>query len=167
VEQWCKTCKICISKKGLLGKGKSPLQIYNVGAPFEKLQRDILGPIPTTTPRNRYLLVVVDYFTKWVETFPLRNIKAKTMAEVFVNQVISRHGVLLEVHTDQGKNFESKLFAELMNLLGIRKTRTTALHPQSDGQVERQHQTIINYLAKYISENQRLGSLDSHVLISL
>lgn len=42
-----------------------------------------------------------------------------------------------------------------MNLLGIRKTRTTPLHPQSDGQVERQHQTIINFLAKYISENQK------------
>ncbi|XP_071579863.1 uncharacterized protein [Temnothorax nylanderi] len=84
-----------------------------------------------------------------------RNIRASTVAEVFVNQVISRHGVSLEVHTDQGKNFKSKLFAESMNLLGIRKTRTTALHPQSDGQVERQHQTIINYLAKYISENQK------------
>ncbi|XP_071650022.1 uncharacterized protein [Temnothorax longispinosus] len=67
----------------------------------------------------------------------------------------SVYGVPSEVHTDQGKNFESRLFAELMDLLGIRKTRTTALHPQSDGQVERQHQTITNYLAKYISGNQR------------
>ena len=50
---------------------------------------------------------------------------------------------------------ESKLFTELMEILGIRKTRTTALHPQSDGQVERQHQTITNYLAKYISSNQK------------
>ncbi|KMQ85118.1 integrase core domain protein [Lasius niger] len=139
VEQWCKTCKICISKKGPLGKGKSPLQIYNVGAPFERLQMDILGPLPITTSGNRYLLVIVDCFTKWVEAFPLKNIKARTVAEVFVSQIISRHGVTLEVHTDQGKNFESKLFAELMNLLIIRKTRTTALHPQSDGQVERQH----------------------------
>ncbi|XP_071652203.1 uncharacterized protein [Temnothorax longispinosus] len=155
VEEWCKTCKVCVSKKGPLGKGKSPLQIYNVGAPFERLQMDILGPLPITTSGNRYLLVIVDCFTKWVEVFPIRNIRASTVAEVFVNQVISRHGVPLEVHTDQGKNFESKLFAELMNLLGIRKTRTTALHPQSDGQVERQHQTIVNYLAKYISENQK------------
>ncbi|XP_071580822.1 uncharacterized protein [Temnothorax nylanderi] len=118
------------------------------GVLYKRLQMDILGPLPITTSGNRYLLVIVDCFTKWVEAFPLRNIRASTVAEVFVNQVISRHGVPLEVHTDQGKNFESKLFAELMNLLGIRKTRTTALHPQSDGQVERQHQTIVNYLAK-------------------
>lgn len=116
---------------------------------------DILGPLPSTRSGNKFLLVTVDCFTKWVEAFPLRNIRASIMAEVFVNQFISRHGVLMEVHTDQGRNFELKLFSELMRLLGIKKTRTTALHPQSDGQVERQHQTITNYLAKYISENQK------------
>ncbi|KMQ83432.1 integrase core domain protein, partial [Lasius niger] len=148
VEKWCRTCKICVSKKGPLGKGKSPLQIYNVEAPLERVQMDILGPLPLTKLGNKYLLVMVDCFTKWVEAFPIKNIRAKTVAEVFVNQFVSRHGVPVEIHTDQGKNFESQLFAELMRLLGIKKTRTTALHPQSDGQVERQHQTIINYLAK-------------------
>jgi len=116
---------------------------------------DILGPLPTTSSGNRYLLVIVDCFSKWVKTFPLKKIRAKTVAEVFLNQVVFRHGVPLKVHTDQGRNFESKVFAELMEILGISKTRTTALHPQSDGQVERQHPTITNYLAKYISSNQK------------
>ncbi|KMQ87095.1 integrase core domain protein [Lasius niger] len=113
---------------------------------------DILGPLPTITSGNRYLLVIVDCFTKWVEAFPLKNIKARTVAKVFVSQIISKHGVPLEVHTDQGKNFESKLFAELMDLLGIRKTRTTALHPQSDGQVERQLLYILNRMDR-LSDN--------------
>ncbi|KMQ86489.1 krab-a domain-containing protein [Lasius niger] len=155
IENWCKSCKVCVSKKGPTGKGKSPMQIYNVGNPFERIQMDILGPLPITSSGNKYLIVIIDCFTKWVEAFPLKNIRAKTVAEIFINEFVSRHGVPLEVHTDQGKNFESKLFAELMELLGIRKTRTTPLHPQSDGQVERQHQTIINYLAKYISQNQK------------
>ncbi|KMQ86926.1 integrase core domain protein [Lasius niger] len=155
VEEWCRTCKICVARKGPVGKGKSPLQIYNVGTPLERVQMDILGPLPLTKLGNKYLLVIVDCFTKWVEAFPVKNIRAKTVAEVFVNQFVSRHGVPVEIHTDQGKNFESQLFSELMRLLGIRKTRTTALHPQSDGQVERQHQTIVNYLAKYISQNQK------------
>lgn len=68
---------------------------------------------------------------------------------------MSRFGVPLELHTDQGRNFESKLFSGLSLLLGINKTRTTPLHPQSDSQVERQHRTILSYLTKFISENQK------------
>jgi len=98
---------------------------------------DIFSPLPITSSGNRYLLVVVDCFTKWMETFPLRNPRTKTIAKIFVNQVIFRHCISLELHTDQGRNFESKIFQELMCLLGIKKTRTTPLHPQSDGQVER------------------------------
>lgn len=84
----------------------------------------------------------------------MKNIRAETIAEVFVKQFVFRHKVPIEIHVDQGKNLESQLFSELMRLLGIKKTRTTAFHPQSD-EVKRQHQTIINYLAKYISENQK------------
>lgn len=59
------------------------------------------------------------------------------------------------MHTDQGKNFGSRFFQELTRLLGIKKTRTTAVHSQFDGQVECQHQTIINYLSKFIFDNQK------------
>jgi len=155
VENWCRSCKVCVSKQGPSGKGKFPLQIYNVGLSFQRVQIDVLGPLPKTDSGNRFLLVIVDCFTKWVEAFPVKNTRAKTVAEVFVREIISRHGVPSEIHTDQGRNFESKLFLELAELLGMKKTRTTALHPQSDGQVERQHQTIINYLAKFIAENQK------------
>ncbi|RLU16500.1 hypothetical protein DMN91_010568 [Ooceraea biroi] len=155
VEKWCATCAICIAKKGLSEKGKSPLQVYNVGAPFERIQVDILGPLPMSYAGSRYLLVVVDCFTKWPETIPLRNKRASTVAEALVNYVFSRHGVPLELHTDQGKNFESQLFQALTSLLEIRKTRTTPLHPQSDGQVERQHHAIFNYLTKFVEKNQK------------
>lgn len=60
VEDWCRSCKICVKRKGSSGKGNSPLQIYNVGTPFARIQMDILGPLPTTTIANRYLLVVID-----------------------------------------------------------------------------------------------------------
>ncbi|XP_020297845.1 uncharacterized protein LOC109862260 [Pseudomyrmex gracilis] len=108
-------------------------EIFNAGVPFERVQMDILCPFPASSSGNRYLLVVVDCFTKWVEAFSLKNVRASTFAEVFVSQVVSRFGVPLELHTDQGKNFESRLFQELSWLLGIKKTRTTAFHPQFDG----------------------------------
>jgi len=155
VEDWCRSCKVCVAKKGPSDKGKSELQLYNVGGPFERVQMDILGPFPTSYKGNKYLLVISDCFTKWVEAFPLKNFKAGTIAEIFVDQVISRFGVPLELHTDQGRNFDSRIFKELSQLLGIKKTRTTPFHPQSNGLVERQHQTLTNYLAKFVSENQR------------
>jgi len=94
---------------------------------------DVLGSLPLTISGNKYLLVVVDCFTKWVEAFLLKNIRAKTVKEIFLSQVVSRHEVLLEVHMDQRRNFESKVFRELLYALGIKKTRVSVLHPQSDG----------------------------------
>jgi len=67
--------------------------------------------------------------------------------------VISKFGILLELHTDQERNFDSRFFLKLALLLRIKKTRTIQFHLQSNGIVERQHQTITNYLAKFVSEN--------------
>ena len=131
------------------------MRIYNVGLPFERVQIDILGPFPITSLGNRYLLVVIDCFTKWVEAFPLSNMRTKTIAEIFVREIVCRYGVPLEVHTDLGRSFDSKLIIELSQLLGIRKTRATPLHPQSHDQVERQNRTILEYLSKYIRDNQK------------
>ncbi|KAL6421358.1 hypothetical protein ACFW04_014695 [Cataglyphis niger] len=75
--------------------------IYNAGVPFERVQLDVVGPFPTSSSENKYLLVISNYFTKWVEAFPLKNVRTKTVAETFVNQIISRFGVPSEVHTDQ------------------------------------------------------------------
>ncbi|XP_011630111.1 uncharacterized protein LOC105422453 [Pogonomyrmex barbatus] len=89
VEEWCRTCRICVAKKGATNKEKSPLQIFNSRAHFERIQMDILGPLPVSSSGNKYLLVVVDCFTKWVEAFPLKNMRATT-AEIFVNQYLSK-----------------------------------------------------------------------------
>jgi len=85
---------------------------------------DILGPFPVSSSGNKYLLVISNCFTKWVEVFPLKNFRTKTIAEIFVNQVISRFDVPLELHTDQERNFDSRLL-ELSLLLEIKKIRTT------------------------------------------
>ena len=73
----------------------------------------ILGSFPISSLGNRYLLVVTDCFTKWVETSPLSNMRTKTIAEIFVREIVCRYGVPLEVHTDKGHNLVSKLIKEL------------------------------------------------------
>jgi hypothetical protein len=134
---------------------------YNVGAPIERITADVLGPLPTSDLGNKYLLIVADYFTKWTEAFPLPHQEATKVAEVIVKEVVSRFGVPLSLHSDQGRNFESAVFSEMCSLLGIKKTRTTPLHPQSDGMVERFNRTPESQLSKFVSDHQR--DWDQHV----
>ena len=122
---------------------------YNVGAPMERIAIDVLGPLPTSESGNKYLLIVVDYFSKWTEAFPMQNQEAIVVAEILVN------GIPMSLHSDQGRNFESAVFSEMCRLLGIEKTRTTPLHPQSDGMVERFNRTLEAQLSKFVDDNQR------------
>ncbi|GBM18137.1 Retrovirus-related Pol polyprotein from transposon 297 [Araneus ventricosus] len=90
---------------------------------------------------------------------------ASTVAEELVRAWISRYGVPMILHSDQDTNFNSALFTELCKLLGILKTRTTALHPESDGMVERFNRTILNHLSLFVSKNQT--DWDTHLPLFL
>ena len=116
---------------------------------------DLIPNLPETANGNRHLLVVVDYFTKWVEAYPLKRMDAATIASVFVSEFVSRFGAPESLHTDQGKNFDSRLFKDVCQLLGIKKTGTTAYHPSGDGLVERFNQSLERLLSHYVAENQR------------
>ncbi|KAF8784306.1 Retrovirus-related Pol polyprotein like [Argiope bruennichi] len=82
-------------------------------------------------------------------------IKKPDVAEILVQNWISRYGVPLQLHSDQGRNFDSAVCTRLCEILGIDKIRTTALHPQSDGIVERFNRTILNSLSLLVSRNQQ------------
>lgn len=154
VEDWCRKCEVCAASKGPQTRTRGRMQQYNVGAPFERIAMDIAGPFPPTKGGNRYILVCIDYFSKWVEAYPIMNQEARTVADAFVNNWVCRFGVPLELHSDQGRNFESSVFQELCQILEIKKTRTTPLHPQSDGMVERFNRTLEEHLRKEVNVNQ-------------
>ena len=154
VRRWCRNCDLCASRRGPPRKTRAPMKQHNVGAPLERVAIDVLGPLPESASGNRYLLIVQDYFTKWVEAYPLPNQEARTVAQVLVEEFIARFGVPMALHSDQGRNFESFVFAEMCRLMGIHKTRTTPLHPQSDGMVERFNRTLESQLSKFVNEHQ-------------
>ena len=155
VQQWCKSCDACAARKGPPKAIRAPMAQHNVGAPMERIAVDVLGPLPESEQGNKYLLIMADYFTKWTEAFPMQNQEANRVAEIVVKEVVSRYGVPLALHSDQGRNFESTVFTEMCRLLGIQKTRTTPLHPQSDGMVECFNRTLEAQLAKFVSDHQR------------
>ena len=85
----------------------------------------------------------------------MKNLEAEIVAKKLVDGFITRFGVPHQIHTDQGRQYESKLFQELCQVLEIDKIRTTLFHPQFDGLVERFNRTLENMLSKFVSETER------------
>jgi transposase InsO family protein len=92
----------------------------------------------------------MDCFTKWLELYAIPNQEASTVADALVTYFFCCFGVPRELHNDQGRNFESRLMQEVMERLGISKTRTIPLHPQSDGMAERYVKMVEEHLRKVV-----------------
>ena len=155
VKTWVKQCDLCASRKPTPNQRKATLKQHQAGEPLERVAIDILGPLPTSNDGNKYIMIVVDYFTKWAEAYAIPNQEASTVAAKLVYEFIAKLGCPRQIHTDQGRNFESKLFKQICQLLDIDKTRTTPFHPQSDGLVERFNRTLENMLSLYVADNQK------------
>uniref|UniRef100_A0A3P9L4N5 Gypsy retrotransposon integrase-like protein 1 n=1 Tax=Oryzias latipes TaxID=8090 RepID=A0A3P9L4N5_ORYLA len=165
VEEFCKKCDSCTARKGPVGRSHAPLQQFPAGFPMERVGIDVLGPFPRSEKGNRFILTAMDYFTKWPEAYCLPDQEAETVVDALVEGMFSRLGVPEAIHTDQGRNFESKVFAAMCEKLGSHKTRTTPLHPQSDGLVERFNRTLAEQLAIVADRHQR--DWDTHVPLLL
>lgn len=155
VRRYIKGCEFCNRRKNPCRTNKAPMQLVQSCHPMERIAADILGELPETENGNRYILVVSDYFSKWTESFAMPNMEAVTVANLIVEQVVARFGVPSYLHSDQGRQFESKLFSEMCRLLNIKKTRTTPYHPQSDGQVERFNKTLETMLSAYVNDHHK------------
>ena len=156
VENYIRQCDICAKRKApapTANNGTAPLQSLQVSEPFTFWALDYMGPLPETHRGNKHLLVLMDHFTKWCEAFPTPDQKASTIAKILVDRVFSRFGPPVVLHSDQGANFESTLMHEVCDVMGITKTRTTAYHPQCDGQVERQNRTLQDMLAAFCTKH--------------
>ena len=104
VRKWCKACLVCATGQAT----KPPLCPIPVAGPFDFVGVDVLQ-LPRTLNGNQYAVVFVDYLTKWPEVFATPDQTAETIANLFVGEIISRHGVPAKLLSDRGTNFLSEL----------------------------------------------------------
>ena len=114
---------------------------------------DVQGPFPETKNGNKYTVGFYDTYTKWAELFPIPDQVAETLGDKLM-LVICKHGVPTALLSDQGRNYESNLFREVLDLLDCHKVRTTSYHPEADGQSERFNRTFLDMVRCVINENQ-------------
>lgn len=153
ISEFVKRCDSCAKRKSPPGL-KAPLETpYFASRPFEQISLDIFGPLPKTPRGNRYLLTVIDNFTRYAEGEPIGEATAKETARVLVEKIVTRHGVPSRLLTDQGRNFVSALFKETCRLLGIKKLQTTPYHPEGNGMVERLHRTLTDSIAHFVKRD--------------
>ena len=113
-----------------------------------------MGHLPTSLQGNKYIFVITDLFTEWVEAFPLKDTTATTLAIVMLNEIVCRSGVPSCLHRDQVANLCSSVVYSLCELLRIATIRTPAYHPEGIDQVERFNHTLESILAEIIHADQ-------------
>ena len=148
-------CDVCAADKKPTKVPKAPLGHLNAGAPGDCVATDYLGPLPVTGRGNRYILLLTDHFTKYVEIITVPDMTAEICAQKILNEFISRWGCPLSVHSDQGRTYESQVFKQLCRMLEIQKTRTSPRHPQGNGQSERLNRTLLRMVKAYLCGEQR------------
>ena len=134
---------------------KSPLiPIPITQPPFSRLIIYIVGPLPPTSTGCQYLLTIMDPVTRYPEAFPLRSIKAKNVSNALLN-FFTRFGLPQEIQSDRGSNFCSNMFQQVLAELGLRHLKSSAYHPETQGALERYHQTLKTMIKKYCMEHER------------
>ncbi|XP_073459965.1 protein NYNRIN-like [Aquarana catesbeiana] len=153
VKQYCDNCIVCAQVNPAPRKINAPLRIRLKEGPWNALQMDYMGPLPVTSRNNRYILVVTDLFSKWVEIFPTKSNTAQTTAKILVEQVFSRWGLPASIESDQGTHFTGKMVKTCLEMLGVEQKFHIPYHPESSGQVERANRQIKTMLKKFVHIN--------------
>ena len=161
IAQHVRKCDVCAADKKPSKLPRAPMGTVGTGGPWDVLATDYLGPLPLTKSGNRYILVLTDHFSKYVEVLAVPDQTAEVGANKILNEFIARWGCPLSILSDQGRNYESHVFKELCRMLEVRKIRTSPKNPRCNGQAERYNKTLVRMIKAYLGGEQ--GDWDLHL----
>jgi hypothetical protein len=120
----------------------APMFPVIIVGPFTKWEVDYTTCNPPSARVHRYIIIVVDYFTKWVEAMLMFKDDGETATLFLFNQIIERFGIPREIVTDHGSHFQNQMMTELMSKHGLQKKHSSPYYPQENGQVEVVNKTL-------------------------
>jgi ribonuclease HI/transposase InsO family protein len=141
--QELRKCIECQKHAPVSMRAKNELIPVTSAWPFQKWGMDIVGPFPQAAGQVKFLLVAIDYFTKWVEARPLAKITGQQVKKFVWEQIICRFGLPHTIITDNGKQFADNPFRGWCKELSVQQIFTSVAHPQANGQVERANRSLV------------------------
>lgn len=133
--------------------------------PFTWWGIDLLGPFPKAAGQLKYLVVAIDYSTKWIEAEPLAKITAKNVLRFFKRNILARFGVPTLVISDNGTQFTDQRFQDYLRNIGIKQSFTSVEHPQANGLVEATNRVILRGIRRRLDLAKTQWAEELHAVL--
>ncbi|KAJ9552611.1 hypothetical protein OSB04_016656 [Centaurea solstitialis] len=151
-----KSCDACQRAGNITKKDEMPQQSISVSEVFDVWGIDFMGPFPDSRG-NKYILVAVDYVSKWAEAKASPTNDAKVVVD-FVKSLVCRYGCPKAIISDRGTHFANYLLEKTLKRYGVHHRFSTAYHPQANGQAENTNRALKRILEKTVDNNPKIWS---------
>ena len=151
IRKYVRNCVSCQLNKPDNRLEKGLMQPIASHEPFEIVGLDIFGPITRSRKGNKYIILLVDLFSKWLETKAVKNIRSITISKWFTDEVLTRHGAINRVITDNARNFCSKFMEDVFKLTASHHVKSTPYSPTTNGNVEKMCDVVKTMLKHYVN----------------
>ncbi|CAH9133280.1 unnamed protein product [Cuscuta epithymum] len=146
--EFVKRCVVCQEFQKSPGRPATNYTPISTAIPFARWGIDLIGALPRGTGSVRWVIVAIDYFTKWIEAVPLASITEGQCRKFVMKHILCRFGVPQQIITDNGRQFGASGFNEFCESWGIKHSNASVAYPQANGQVENANRTIMDGLKK-------------------
>ena len=151
-QAYVKACDKCQRFSNLIRLPSKELTPITAPWPFAQWGLDIMGPFPTALRQLKFLVVGIDYFTKWVEAEPLATITGKSIRTFVWRNIICRYGIPRVLVSDNGKQFDNSAFRDFCSEQGIKNHYSSPAHSQANGQVKITNRTLLKIIKTRLEE---------------
>ncbi|CAB4414663.1 unnamed protein product [Rhizophagus irregularis] len=164
IREYVQSCDACQRR----GKSRSNQMLHPIAVhgPFYQVEIDFVGSLPITSRGNKYIIVAMDYMTKWPEAKAVPVATVEETSQFIYEDIICRHGCPAKLLSDRGTHFNNQMVEKLLEKFGIKHVFSTPYHPQTNGLVERFNRTLCESLSKLVKQTNEWDQYIAPVLFA-